>query len=160
MGLPGRAGLDKPKGQAGVTWQEMLRSQKKTEPDRYPVRRGGGVPPKTLRLEVGKGARGASTSSPHQLLGPWLIPGAKGNSERCADFGGGGLSVCSGAFRSLARGLPGGRGCTRSLTCSLASAFRSPPPAPHPRSHGKMCFLKILVKTEREEGGRRAAAGS
>ena len=58
MGLPGRAGLDKPKGQAGVTWQEMLRSQKKIELDRYPVRSGGGVPPKPLRLEAGKGAGG------------------------------------------------------------------------------------------------------
>ena len=101
MGLPIRTGLDKPKGQAGVTWQEMLRSQQKIEPDSYPVR-SGGAPPKPLKLEAGKGAGGASTSSPPQLLGPWLIPGAKGNSERCADFGGGELSICSGAFRSLA----------------------------------------------------------
>ena len=47
-------------------------------------------------------------------------------------------------------------GGTRSLIHSSASAFRSPLPC----SHGKMCFLKILVKTEREEGERRAAAGS
>lgn len=83
----------------------MARNAKVTKENRtrqIPGSEWGGVPPKPLRLEAGKGAGGASTSSPPQLLGPWLIPGAKGNSERCADFGGGGLSICSGAFRSLA----------------------------------------------------------
>lgn len=73
MGLPGRAGLDKPKGQAGITWQEMLRSQKKIEPDRYPV--WGGMPPKPLRLEAGKRARGCfykrPPPTPQAVADPW-----------------------------------------------------------------------------------------
>lgn len=77
MGLPGRAGLDKPKGAGGRYVARNAKVTKENRTRQIPVR-GGAAPDSETR--GGEANRVLLTSSP-QLLGPWLIPGAKATAR-------------------------------------------------------------------------------